>query len=251
MGKYTAQFFQKGIFILTFSIVSIVSAQEGYDITFEDASFKIGIHGSPNGYGIFYRNTTPVRNQFSRVFDINFTGIRHVKEKSILNQRMVNTSPYIYGKTNRLYVLRPSVGIQKMLAEKPNRNSIGVNCFAVMGPILGFLKPIFIDIEEFDPNNPAISNTVSVRYNPEIHQPFLVSRYSSFGKGIGSTKFVTGISFKTGVEFNWGYYSSDLKSLEIGVLIDYLPSRPELMHFIKNKSVYSSFYLSIALGKNY
>ncbi len=238
--------------IILLMIISLsAEAQENYDITYDDAAFKFGLHLSPNGYGIMYRNARPIKNQLSRVFDLSITSVKNAKEKQILNQRMVNTSPYIYGKVNRLYAVRPLFGIQKTIAEKNNKNSVGINIFALSGPMAGILKPIYVDIETFDPNSPGVVISSSVRYNPQEQDMTRITGYSSFGKGAGESKITAGWSFKSGVEFNWGYYSSEYKSLEIGIMIDYFPSRPELMHFIKNKIVYSSFYLSFAFGKNY
>lgn len=226
-------------------------AQENYDITYEDASMKFGVLASPNGIGLFYRNSTPIRNKYSWCLDFSFTGVKQIKEKQVLNQRMVNTTPYVYGKVNRLYALRPMLGISKELAEKQNKNSVGVNAFAFLGPTFGFLKPNYVDIEFFDPTNPNVIISKSVRYNPEQYRFDQITGYSPYTKGMNETKIVGGLSFKLGTEFNWGYYSSDYKSIEVGLLIDWFPSRPELLHYVQNKIVYSSFYISFALGKNY
>jgi hypothetical protein len=226
-------------------------AQENYDITYEDASMKFGLLASPNGMGLFYRNSTPLQNKYSWCLDFSFTGVKQIKEKQVLNQRMVNTTPYIYGKVNRLYALRPMLGISKELAEKHNKNSVGVNAFAFLGPTFGFLKPNYVDIEFFDPTNPNVIISKSVRYNPEEYRFDQITGYSPFTHGMNETKIIGGMSFKLGTEFNWGYYSSDFKSIEVGLLIDWFPTRPELLHFVQNKILYSSFYISFALGKNY
>ena len=239
------------IFIFFQCISFNLRAQENYDITYEDAAMKFGLLASPNGIGLSYRNSIPLKNKYSWSLDFSFTGVKQIKEKQVLNQRMVNTTPYIYGKVNRLYALRPMIGISKELAEKQNKNSVGVNAFILLGPSIGFLKPNFVDIEYFDLSNPNVIVTESVRYNPELNKFDQIIGYSPFFRGIDQSKIVGGISFKLGTEFNWGYYSSDFKSIEVGVLIDWFPSRPELLHFVQNKTVYSSFYLSFAIGKNY
>ncbi|MFM6984222.1 MAG: hypothetical protein ACKOXF_08820 [Chitinophagaceae bacterium] len=250
-SKNTKQFRIKAWLLMTFLLSSKLFAQELYDITFEDKSFKAGIHASPNGTGIFYRNSVPVKGKKFRVFDISLTGVRSVKEKTILNQRMFNPSPYVFGKINRLYALRPMIGLQKTVAERQSKNSIGVNVFALGGISLGMVKPIFVDVEAVDPNTPNAFYTLSMRYNPSTINKDKIYGYSSFDKGIGQTKPQLGLSLKAGADFNWGYYNSDFRSLEIGVLLDYFPARPEIMYGIKNKVVYSSFYISFALGKNY
>jgi hypothetical protein len=211
--------------------------------------YKIGIMASPNGIGPFYRNFYNHDSKFAKVFDIGLTGIKSIKEKSVLNQRMANATPYIYGKVNRLYALRPMFGLQKLLSERISKNGIGINGFACMGPTFGFLKPVYVDVETVDPNIPNSFIVLSKRYDPSVIPNESISGYSSFNKGLSHTKMVLGISLKVGVEFNWGLYSSGYKSLEMGFMADIMPSRPEIMAISKNKLIYSSFYISFALGE--
>jgi hypothetical protein len=250
-NKNTKQFKILAWLMFTILLSDNLSAQDNYDITFEDKSFKVGVHASPNGTGLFYRNSVPVKGKKFRVFDVSFTGVRTIKEKTILNQRMFNPSPYVFGKVNRLYALRPMLGLQKTVAERQSKNSIGVNVFAMGGVTLALLKPIYVDVESIDPNIPNAFYTQSIRYNPMTINKDKIYGYSSFDEGIGQTKPQLGLSIKAGADFNWGYYSSDFRSIEIGVLLDYFPARPEIMYGIKNKVLYSSFYISFALGKNY
>lgn len=242
-------------FLLTFFVwsnFSFVQAQNSDDITFEDHSYKGGLIASSNGFGLFYRQTFPAGNGFSKLIDISLTSVRNVKEKSVLNQRVVgNTSPYIFGKVNRLYALRPMIGLQKTLAERISKNSVGINAFAAMGPTLGFLKPIYVDVLTVDPNVPSSYVTVSRRYEPFSMDPSMINGYSSFDKGIKYSKLMAGLSLKSGVEFNWGTYTSVFRSIEIGFLVDYFPGRPNVLYGIKNKVLYSSFYISFALGELY
>lgn len=182
--------------------------------------------------------------------DLTFTNVRNVKEKSVLNQRMINTTSYVYGKVNRLYAFRPLIGFHKVFAEKQSKNSIGINYFIGAGPMLGFLKPIYMDVVALDPNVPNSYITQSVRYNPEKIPESSILGYSSFGKGINETKVLGGFSLKTGADFNWGYYSSGYKSIELGVMVDCFPSKPQILYGTKNKVFYSSFYISFAIGES-
>lgn len=219
------------------------------EISSDNQSFKVGIHLSPNGYGPTFRYTWPYRKQWSMMTDLSFTSVKNIKEKSVINQRMINTTSYIYGKVNRLYAFRPMFGFHRVFAEKENKNSIGINYFACGGPVLGFLKPNYVDRIAADPNSPTAYITLSSRYNPELVPDASIIGYSSFGRGMSETKLLGGLSFKAGADFNWGYYSSGYKSIELGFMIDCYPSRPELMYGIKNKVFYSSFYISFAIGE--
>lgn len=238
-------------FILVYLYLNKVNAQELYDITYEDAAYKIGVQLSPNGYGLFFRSNVPLGSNLNRCLELGMTNIRDLREKTILNQRMVNTSPYVYGKVNRFYALRPMAGIQKTLAERHDRNSFGIGAFVLAGPTLGLLKPVYVDLEVTDPSIPGNSFMESVRYNPSEQRREAIAGYSPYSKGLGETKATPGISLKSGLEFNWGNYGSEFWSAELGFILDCFPARPEIMHGVKNKVVYSSFYLSFAFGKNH
>lgn len=246
-------YIQKLILVLyiVFFAQSSLFSQDYDDLTYEDSHYKFGIYGSGNGWGIYFRNMVVKNSKFNRMYEINVGSLKHFKESSVLNQRIGNATPYIFGKINRLYAIRPMYGYSITLAEKVSKSSVGVEVFGGMGPIIGLLKPIYVDIDQYDSLNSNNYITISAKYNPDKMNQNSIIGYSSFGKGINETKIVTGIAFKSGVSFNWGYYRSDFKSLELGVMVDYFPSAPNLMVYTKNKTLFSSFYISFALGKNY
>ena len=243
--------FLSGLFLLVcLSFYQEIQAQEAYDITFEDASNEFGGILNPSGVGLFYRHTSPARRQKSKLWEIAFSGIHDFREKKIMNQKLFGTTPYVFAKVNRLYALRPFVGIQRTISEKSTRNSVGINVFGALGPCLGFLKPNYVVIEVPDPANQRYV-TKSVKYDPEIHKYEDIVGYAPFRYGLNDTKALLGLSFKAGVNFNWGYYSQEFKSIELGCMIDFLPSKPEILHYVANKSFFSAFYVSFAFGNSY
>lgn len=250
MQKYKIYFYSLLKLLIILNTHSVYT-QEIYDITFDDSHYKGGIYTSGYSNGIYFRNAVNTNKKFLRSFEINLGNIKHFKEKNIVNQRIGNTSPYVFGKINRLYVLRPMLGISKTLLEKKSKNNIGVVFNAAAGPIIGFLKPIYVDLDIFDTSGLNESSVISVKYNPSTTPPNRILGYSSFGKGIGETKLISGICFKSGISFDWGTYRSDFKSIELGIQLDYFPSRPKIMDDIKNKTIFSGFYISFAFGKNY
>ncbi len=247
--KHTAHFLKIVFFITVFSLHNL-QAQNTNDITFDEATLKVGARIATNGVGFFYRTTQPIKNHKRRLLDFDLSSIKNAKEKDVINPRLANTRPYIYNKINRVYNLRFLGGFQHVLAERNSKNSIGISLFAAVGPSLTFIKPIFLDVQEQDPNFPAGFINVSRRYNPETLQSTQIIGNSSYFTGINQTKLNLGLSFKSGIEFNWGSFGSDFKSLELGIMVDCLPSNPEFLYNQKNKVFYSGFYLSFAYGKN-
>ncbi len=227
-----------------------IFSQDGNNLYIPEQSFKIGIKAATNGGGLFFRSTYPYKNYLSKALDIDFTSLKHPKEKQIINGRIGNPKPYTFNKINRLYALRLMGGVHYLFAERNSKNSINIGFFAVGGPTLGILKPNYIDVNTIDPNNPNSYVVVSKRYNPETIPAVDIVGNSSYLTGIGTSTLTGGLSFKTGAEFNWGSYGSEYKSLEVGVTIDWMPSKPAIMYKVQNKTLFSGFYISFAFGKN-
>lgn len=224
--------------------------QSENDITFDEATMKVGVRLATNGFGLFYRTTQPYKKNSSKLLDFDLSSLKNAKEKDVLNTRLSNTRPYIYNKINRIYNLRVLGGFQYIFAERNSKNSIGISAFAAVGPSINFIKPVYLDIQIIDPNLPTSYINVSRRYEPENIKPSQIVGNSSYFTGIDKTKLGIGLAFKSGIEFNWGSYGSDYKSLELGFVLDCMPSQPNILYNQKNKLFYSGFYLSFAYGKN-
>lgn len=238
------------LFFLLIQSLLKADAQSYPSEIYGDVTDKLGLKIATNGFGLHYRHTAPFRGPLTRVLDIDLTSLRHPREKDIINNRLANTRPYIYHKVNKVYSLRMLVGGQHILAGRNTKNSVGIAVFGGLGPSLNFIKPVYLDVQSADPNNPTGYLITSRRYQPEIINPVYVIGYSSYFTGIGETKIHPGISFKTGAEFSWGSYGSDYKAIEVGVTVDYMPSKPVIIFKEKNKAFFSGFYISFAIGKN-
>lgn len=227
-------------------------AQESSDITFEDSHLRFGVYASGYGNGLFFRNATAKNDNKSLfTYEFNFGNIKHSREKKILNNVRASDAPFVFNKTNRIYVLRSLFGFSKSLSVKGSKSSVGINIFAGAGPLIGFKKPVYVEVAYLDTTNINSSFVQSERYDPSRLNASSILGQSNFSKGISQTKLLLGLSFKSGISFDWGNYRSDFKSIEAGIMVDYLPSRPEIIYGIKNKVFFSGFYISFAFGKNY
>lgn len=248
--KHTIQLIKKLFFCIFIYAGNIVAQENNTGFYIPEESVKLGLKASTNGFGICYRSTYPIKNSLSKALDIDLTSLKNPREKQIINNRIGNPKPYTYNKINRLYNLRLMGGLHYLFAERNSKNTINIGFFAVAGPNLGLIKPIFLDVNEIDPNNPNNYITVAKQYNPESIKASSIVGNSSYFTGINTLNITGGLSFKTGAEFNWGSYGNEYKSIEVGVTVDWMPSKPQLMYKIENKTLYSGFYISFAFGKN-
>lgn len=81
---------------------------------------------------------------------------------------MFISNPYIYGKTNNFYQASFSVGQQRLLGQKGNKNGVAVSFLYQGGFSFGLLKPYYVEVE--DPNGP---NTIFIKYTPKDSILFL------------------------------------------------------------------------------
>ncbi len=119
-----------------------------------------------------------------------------------------------------------------------------------MGPAITIIKPTYVDVQVIDPNNASNYIVVSRKYEPEKIPNSQIVGNSSYFTGANTTRLGLGLSFKTGVEFNWGNFSTEFKSIEVGYILDFLASNPVIIYPEKNNRFFSGFYISFALGKN-
>ncbi len=246
-GKVSLVFFLMQLFSMT---TQGAFAQNPLNEIYSDVTDKFGFKIATNGLGFNYRHSEPFKNKLCQSIDVDFTSLKHPVEKDIINTRLANTRPYIYNKVNRVYSLRALLGGQYIFAGRTSKNSVGISGFAGIGPSFNFVKPMFLDVQTIDPNNPNAYIVVSKRYEPETINPTQIVGNSSYFTGIGQTHINFGMAMKAGVEFNWGTYSSEFKSIELGFTVDYLPVPPTIIYTKKNKAVFSGFYISFAIGRN-
>lgn len=167
-----------------------------------------------------------------------------------MNTRLGNTKPYVFNKINRVYNLRLLGGLHYLFAERNTKNSVGIAAFLAMGPAITIIKPTYVDVLVIDPNNASNYIQVSRKYEPEKIPNSQIVSNSSYFTGANNTKLGLGLSFKAGAEFNWGNFSTEFKSIEIGYIFDFLASNPVILYSEKNNRFFSGFYISFALGKN-
>ena len=201
----------------------------------------------------------------SRVLDgrlLRFWSIEGVMLKNAKEDRRTTQvgGTYIDQKTNYGFVLRPSIGLQRILFRKAADAGVQVNGLVSVGPSIGLLMPYYISYDRTAPVTGQISlandDIVNEQFNPRIHTDArAILDHGPLFSGIGQTKVVPGFHVRGGLSFEYGRYRDAVTGLEVGVLVEAFTKRmvilsPNPLETTDplNRQFFPSVYLTLYFG---
>jgi hypothetical protein len=250
---------------VVFFMVGVIShgvyAQFTYDDPFEEVSDSVlltremsgGFILHSLGWGLEFRKGKNVDFNKRRMMEFDFVEMKSPKEVRVINPYFSNAKSYIYGKLNHIFILKGGIGHQRLIATKPYWGGVELRYFYMGGASLGFAKPVYL----------TIINLISIsqyyfeyeltdeKYNPEEHFRDNIYGRASFTKGFNEIRLYPGLYGKMGFNFDFGTYSSSIKALEIGAVIDVFPNPIPVMAYNDKEYYFLTIYLSVSFGKRY
>jgi hypothetical protein len=207
--------------------------------------YDLGITAGSKGIGFFFTGAKAFSEKTMLLRNIELGNLRHPKEIDVINTSIPNSSAYVFGKLNRAYLLRGLVGFKRNIAERKDRKSIGIQAQLLGGLSLAYMAPVYVDLLYVDNTTAYYRPT---RYNPELIPQFLIGGRSNFNYGLSEGNLIPGIHLRAGLLARWGNFRNDYKQIGCGIMIDAFSKSLPIMYGQDRKSIYSSFYLSFALG---
>ena len=220
-------------------------------------------------YGINFNNQGGllggVSIRASRVLDdrlLRFWSLEGVMLKNTKEER-INTvvgGTYIDRKTNYGFVLRPSVGIQRVLFRKAPDAGVQVNGLLSVGPSIGLLMPYYISYDRTALKtrviNVSTDDIVNEQYDPIKHADTgAILDHGPLFSGIGQTQVVPGVHLRGGVSFEYGRYRDAVTGLEVGFLVEAFTKRMVILSPYTaaegdplNRQFFPSVYLTLYFG---
>ena len=201
----------------------------------------------------------------SRVMDgrlLRFWSLEGVMLKNAKEDRKSSLigGTYIDRKTNYAFVLRPSVGIQRILFRKAADAGVQVNGLLSVGPSLGLLMPYYISYDRTAARTNVINlstdEIVNEQYNPYKHTiTGAILDHGPLFSGIGQTQVVPGFHLRGGLSFEYGRYRDAVTGLEVGFLVEGFTKRllilsPSTLSDTDalNRKFFPSVYLTLYFG---
>lgn len=199
------------------------------------------------GWGFGYRNGKHKTYLRKRMWEGEFVTMKHPKEKRVVSY-YENSRSFIYGKLNSVYVLRGAYGVQRVLNGKPYWGGVELRWFMYGGVSLALTKPVYLYVVKYNEIT-GKNDVVAERYDPDKHFIGDIYGRGPYFKGFDHMGFYPGVYAKTGLNFEYGARDVFMKSLECGVVFDFLPLAVPVMAYNNKQNYFLSMYLSFHLGK--
>ncbi len=247
-------------FKILFVLILLLSATVGYTqqvasidstkniLLLKETSGGIILHSQ--GWGLKFSKGYNKTAFKKRVLSFDIVEIKSLKQIRTINPYFPNSRSYFYGKLNSFFVIRASYGIYRLLNRKPYWGGVEVRFLYMGGFSLGLAKPVYLYILNANSIDFIYTRTIE-RYDPGEHFYDNIYGRGPFTKGFSDMNVYPGLHAKIGLDFDYGSYSTKVKSLEIGAQIDIFPIPVPIMAFNEPNYFFLTFYLSFNFGKRY
>ncbi|MFN4298487.1 MAG: hypothetical protein ACK4EX_02025 [Thermaurantimonas sp.] len=240
------------VILLVWTSITSVAQQPNsadYKRLVYDNDFTVGIQLHTRGYGISFRRSFYPTNFRKYGFEADLVNLRHEKEVKSFGILPGNSRGFVLNKINSFYALRAGYFHEKILYDRYDQNGIIVSWLIAGGASIGFLKPVYIEVENpettFGPDKILIR-----RYNPVEPQQNILGQ-ASFFQGIGETAIEPGIYLKS--SFIFDYFGTDevIKAIEIGIIADVFRRQIPIFYDYINPSFFFQLFFNVNFGKRW
>jgi hypothetical protein len=212
--------------------------------------FYGGVMAHGDGWGVQFTRGTYTTARDRRLLGIELVGMKHPKEIKSFNPYYEDSRGYFYGKSNSFLIVRPTYGGKHQITDKIRRTGVEVNYVWGIGPSIGLLKPVYLQIGK--PDQVPYESIVIERYDPVVHDVQNIYGRATWFRGVGELALYPGGFGRFGFNFEYSGQTSGIKSLEAGVSMDAYPVVIPIMvelEGVENKQFFFEFYLALQFGK--
>jgi hypothetical protein len=239
----------KKLFILPFLMLLLLKANSQEIESLEksaiykfERSFYISLNSNGWAFGGKFHK---FRNGFNkRTLDFSFSTVKSPKQYRS-QPPFINGRSYYYGKTNFFYLLRSTIGNQKLVSIKPLWGGVELRLYYQLGFGLGISKPVYVQIAD---ENLIVSPE---RYDPFKHDWQDIYGAAPFTMGFDEIKLHPGLSAKTSLDFEFGGSDQQTNSLEIGLMADFFLIPYEIMGDDGNRFHLISLFFAFHFGSRF
>lgn len=211
------------------------------------------LHGDGWGINFFHGKHRTAKDR--RMTGIEIVSMKHPKEIKSFNAYYEDSRGYFYGKQNSMIIVRPTYGRKHQITDKIRRSGVEVNYVWGIGPSLGLLKPVYLQIGKRSDLDIFPYETIVVeRYDPNEHDGDNIYGRASWFRGFGEMKLYPGAFGRFGFNFEHSGQVAGIKAIEVGVSMDAYATPVPIMaelEGVTNKQFFFAFYLSVQFGKKF
>ncbi|HXB44663.1 MAG TPA: hypothetical protein VNV85_11420 [Puia sp.] len=208
-----------------------------------------GIKLATDGYGVFFEKgyfKTPTKTSLLQ-FELNEK--KSPKEYRLSSGDVFGTSEILY-KLNNFYQFKVSVGQQRLIGGKGNKNGVAVTALYTGGISLGLQKPYYynityVDVSGYDSGN--AQKTWTQLLNDTSGSPTVVGA-SGFTVGWGHVSLKPGLNAKAALRFDYGRFNTSVTAIEAGINAEFYFSKVEQVYNVPYKNFFFNGYVTIMFG---
>lgn len=225
----------------------------------KEVTFDVAMH--TNGFNIGLKWGQLQTYYQTKFFGVSFGELKHIKEfrqqsfESTYLNNFGSSRSFIFGKQNNLFVLRGIYGFKRYFSEKDKRKGLSVGVRYSGGPVLGLLKPYYLDLG-YPLDNGTDFTFRSQKYSESNMDVFLdrtrIRGSTGLTKGMGEIRLVPGLHAEGAIHFDWGAFDEFVKALEAGVMVDLFFGNVPIMvevDNVTNSPLFINLFLNLQLGK--
>ncbi len=210
----------------------------------------ITVHGDGWGFNFFHGKHRTARDR--RMIGLEIVSMKHPKEIKSFNPYYEDSRGYFFGKQNSLMLVRPTYGRKHQITDKIRKSGVEVNYVWGIGPSIGLLKPVYLQIGQ--PDNFPYESIAVERYDPRTHDVHNIYGRATWFRGVGEMAVRVGAFGRFGFNFEHSGQVAGIKAIEAGATIDAFPTVMPIMaelEGVRNKQFFFGFYLSLQFGKKF
>jgi hypothetical protein len=233
-------------------IDNLIRQQEEGALVFNKQNV-FGLKLNTDGWGLFFEKGYMKSVKITNLFSLEFAEKKHPKETK-LSEAVSNgpfiafSTPYVYGKQNIFYQLKPGFSQQRLIGGKANRNGVAVHAVYGGGISVGLERPYYVTVRN-NPNN----DTRDIKYSQTdsllFLQPGNIVQGTGFKYGWKDMKVVPGLHAKFAVRFDYGRFNEMVSAIEIGVNAEVYSREINIMLLNPSERFYFNSYVAILFGK--
>jgi hypothetical protein len=160
---------------------------------------------------------------------------------------------FVYGKQNALYALRAGWGVKRYLSEKAKVKGVAIGYSYSFGPTLGLVKPYYLALALYSPDNPLNYIIRLQRYSDKTAENFLnpnnILGAAPFTRGLSDLSLLPGGNASLAFHLDWGAFDERVKALELGIMLDVFPRPAPILVSEYNSPFFINFFANVQFGK--
>jgi len=207
-----------------------------------------GVMYKSTGLGLAYQTKFDFKENMGKQFDVELSTFHHVREVKTFNSELSSPTAFVFGKLNKSALLKIQYLRSYKISQFTDAQRVGVDINLGGGLIVGFLKPIYINI--IYPDAMGYETIVSEKYNAQKHiDKSRIAGYADGRLGWSEIDSKLGLNLSLSMGFTWGYFSNYPKRLETGLYVECFKDGLPVMAFARNKPLQTGVFVKLYLGK--